>query len=370
MLCCSGLCQSHDEYEQDEDRNKLDAMKVSIGDIVSSLTFLEAHSRLILAGVDNYGLSVCDCDQWQELYHLQCHKGTINEVVTVSDDCFLACSADSTVSLWSSCTRGQAPVQKGTLVGHELSVASVAGCAKSGVVVTGGRDCRVVVWDLESMKEVSSNWIPRNVVTRVRILPQSTLVVQLSEDLQFRVWDPRVGGHASMVYSSPCGPDQLVSCAVGEDESSYVVCGSKGFSTDQCMVKIFDPRSSWREIPLSPQVSFESTVEGICYLRGSDTVMAVSKGGEIALLNTSTLEMIQRWTLGDGSPLAVTSVACCKEWIGIGSYGMNNVARMYKCDLLDMFPWKPAMVAEGYVMTDWDSIVSSWGNFVARDCGG
>ncbi|KAF4662742.1 WD repeat domain 31 [Perkinsus olseni] len=310
-MVCLPCCSRSSYHPEDEDSPRpASAAKVSLGDIITSVVFLEGSSsgrQLLLADVDGC-LSALGSRPgplaWSEDWHCRAHQGGINEVAPLEDGHFLTCSVDKMAAVWSTTTGGREPVEVGRFTGgHDRSVASVAGCLR----VSDRRQPYVWVcwWDIDTQQRISSTWISRNVVTRlrclyrprearvnlsgVRILPESLSVIQLSEDLQFRVWDMRT---AALVHSAACGPDQLVSCAVGPDATCPIICGSKGFTASQCRVKVFEPRCSWKEIPLSHQITFESTIEGISYL--SDRVaVAVSKGGEVAFIDSATLEPVR-----------------------------------------------------------------------------
>merc|ERR1719240_2332900 len=102
---------------------------------------------------------------------------------------------------------------------------------------------------MESGRELQQVKILRNVVTAVRRVPNgvaSNAVVQTSEDLQLRLWDCSAAGlRAAMAVRS--GPNQLI-CLDVTDDGLYAVCGSKGFSRENCEVKVFDIRGGLREL--------------------------------------------------------------------------------------------------------------------------
>ncbi|KAF4693143.1 Metallopeptidase M20, variant 2 [Perkinsus olseni] len=283
MVCLPCCSRSSYHPEGEDSSTSARAMKVSIGDIITSVAFLEGPSsgrQLLLADVDGC-LSALGSrpwpSAWSEDWHCRAHQGGINEVAPLEYGHFLTCSVDKTAAVWSTTTGGREPVEVGRLTGgHDRSVASVAGCLRRRMAVTGGRDCRVCWWDIDTLQRISSTWTSRNVVTRLRILPESLSVVQLSEDLQFRVWDMRT---AALVHSAPCGPDQLVSCAVGRDATCSIICGSKGFTASQCRVKVFEPRCSWKEVYRSTLTSSAGGLQVLTSVDCCDGMVAVGGAG-------------------------------------------------------------------------------------------
>merc|ERR1712216_988732 len=164
--------------------------------------------------------------------------------------------------------------------GHDISVValdvldgSFADNSGGTLLVTGSRDCSLRSWDLESGKELSRRKVLRNVVTPhcLRRLPGSTSsLVQASEDLQFRLWDLRIGGNVP-AHAVHAGPDQLV-CMDVSDDGNYVACGSKGFSRENCVVKIFDLRTGLQE--LDKLACADQTIEALCIVSADRCLIA------------------------------------------------------------------------------------------------
>jgi len=239
------------------------------------------RGQLAAAGIDG-NVHVYDSGKRQLLSSWRAHPKAVNRIRPLDDDMLLTASNDATVRLWrlgaDGAPRDGSEEPTLTFVGHRMSVSAmdVLGAEGDGpatTLFTGSRDCTVRTWDLATATELHQHKILRNVVTAVRAVPgQSSIVVQASEDLQVRLWDARAA--PSPVRVVRAGPNQFICIDVTPD-GNYVACGSKGFSRENCEVKVFDLRAGLKELCAVPCA--DQTIEALrivapdrCFIAGKD----------------------------------------------------------------------------------------------------
>jgi WD40 repeat protein len=135
------------------------------------------------------------------------------------------------------------------------------------VLVTGSRDCMVAVWDVERQKQTKTAQIMQNVVTHVEALPGRSAFVQCSEDLRLRIWSTNLGRPELEVHA---GANMFLTAAVSPDEN-YILCGSKGFSRENCNLHLFDIRTLQQVCKLP---AFDMTILGAKFV--GQRIVAVS----------------------------------------------------------------------------------------------
>lgn len=286
--------------------------------------------------------AVSGIDGWVYFYDWQrqslggkfrAHKKAVNRLLSLHDrgGRILTASTDATVRIWSGGDALPSVAASGveqdavpalTLEGHRMAVSALDIVPNDGCALfTGSRDCTVRLWDLERGIELQQSKILRNVVTAVRWVPLSRgLVAQASEDLQLRLWDAASGG-LKMAHAVHAGPDQLV-CLDVTDDGNYVVCGSKGFSRENCVVKIFDVRSGLRQLASLPCA--EQTIEAL-RMAGPDKCLFASKDGNIRAVALNISEAAPAIVTGSGMPLAqgaYTALGLCRRDGGEGPVAM------------------------------------------------
>eukprot|EP00392_Amoebophrya_sp_AT5.2_P005069 g5078.t1 len=157
---------------------------------------------------------------------------------------FLTCGGDGLVKLWDC------KLNETTVASHRMTVSAAAFDAEHQRVLTGSRDCVLNLTDIETKKPLQQQKILRNVVTELVYVPARDVFVQLSEDLQIRVWSK----HLELLQKNIAGgPNQLISgCVIGggrgqgpgqAGDGQTVVCGSKGFSKETVELVAFDLRT-------------------------------------------------------------------------------------------------------------------------------
>mmetsp|Transcript_12656 Transcript_12656/g.22381 ORF Transcript_12656/g.22381 Transcript_12656/m.22381 type:complete len:362 (+) Transcript_12656:41-1126(+) len=319
----------------------LSLLEVPADDYVSSI-----------CGFGNSHFAVAGAEGWLYLYDSQAlclaskthaHKKAVNKVLAGPGGSIFTGSTDATARLWrhENVNEGASLVQ--TFEGHQMSVStvdvvddwSVAGqttTSTGGALLTGSRDCSLRLWDVESGRTLQQNKILRNVVTAVRRVPNgpagASTLVQASEDLQLRLWDLRAGLGKGPAMAVRAGPNLMLCLDVAED-GSWVACGSKGFSRENCEVKLFDLRGGLRELAALPTA--DQTLEALRCV-GPDRCLTASKDGYLRALAVPEPELLSEHrgagtdaytalgVIGGEAPRAMAA------WTGPGGVGLEILA--------------------------------------------
>lgn len=240
------------------------------------------EEQLVACGVDGWIYAYnweAPCLTWD----FRAHRKATNRIVALNANSLLTASADTTVRLWDVRNVPGVDTEEEfkpllSFLGHQMSVSALdvvgGNNSESDALFTGSRDCSVRVWDLHTGMQIHAYKTLRNVVTAVRRVPrESHMVVQASEDLQLRLWDVSVG--TKPVHAVHAGPNQVV-CVDVSDDGNYVACGTKGFSRENCELKVFDMRAGLKE--LSSVACADYTVEAVHMVEGG-TCLTASKDG-------------------------------------------------------------------------------------------
>lgn len=226
----------------------------------------------------------------------------------------LTCAGDGAVKLWKIPMKSsfasfglkglgsKAPTELCTVAQHKMNCVDCEWLS-ADLVVSGSRDYSVRVTNVERGKmltEPNSNFlgesqIHRNVVTALRRIDSSTFI-QLSEDLEVRVWDIRDNNMLSRPsISISGGPNQLV-CSSEVVAGREAFFGSKGFSRQTVEVKAFCLRTS--RFRARREGAASQTIERVEVYRENNLVVA-SKDGTLKILKQDDLEPVSFWEKDD-----------------------------------------------------------------------
>lgn len=230
------------------------------------------------------------------------HRKATNCVLTSGEEHLFTASADTTVQLWKIAAGGvlsddacqDSIATSVAFQGHDMSVSAlevVTGGHGAETLVTGSRDCSVRCWDVETGVELQRAKILRNVVLALRHVPFTRTFVQSSEDLKLRLWDL---GSSAPVLDVHSGSNQLVCMDVTSD-GRYVICGSKGFSRENCEVKVFDVRGGLRA--LASNACADQTVEALTVTSPEQCLIA-GKDGFLRCIALPDVTVTAEWCLG------------------------------------------------------------------------
>nr|XP_055054380.1 WD repeat-containing protein 31 [Misgurnus anguillicaudatus]XP_055054381.1 WD repeat-containing protein 31 [Misgurnus anguillicaudatus] len=147
----------------------------------------------------------------------------------------LSSSRDKTVLMWDL-GRDQEPIQE--FCGHELVVNGVAVSPDGSQLCTGSRDNSMCLWDIESGKCLQRNTISRNLVTHLCWVPDSTSIVQTSEDKTIRIWDSRTW---QVTNTFPAKQYIQTHCDISPN-CFHLLSASNGFGGQGCESTLWDLR--------------------------------------------------------------------------------------------------------------------------------
>lgn len=117
----------------------------------------------------------------------------ISDLIWLKDDSSLLLASDSgELEVWNCRLPGNSMEYQASLVSHDDMVLCVDAIAGGERVVSGGADRRVIVWDVDTLSEVTSYKGHSDVVLSVAGHPSSRdCFISTSQDGSVRLWDLR-----------------------------------------------------------------------------------------------------------------------------------------------------------------------------------
>ncbi|GMH68495.1 hypothetical protein TL16_g04946 [Triparma laevis f. inornata] len=205
-----------------------------------------------------------------------------SSIVTCGDDNRVAvtdiggggCSSTGTIFSASRDTTVRAWTLQGAgceFHGHTLTVMAVSATSGGEMVVSGGRDYAVKVWDATTAQCTSTSKISRNLVTCLRFFKDGGCkFAQGSEDLTMRIWDVRIISNMSSHATTSLTFGKYVYFPLDVDTSSccnYVCSSSKGFDGSGCEGRVWDVRKP--EVPVQVLEGHQQDAVGCAFLEGA-----------------------------------------------------------------------------------------------------
>ncbi|CAD7956919.1 unnamed protein product [Amoebophrya sp. A25] len=228
------------------------------------------------------------------------------------DLAFLTCAGDGAVVLWDSSKSSAS--RRCTVAQHKLAVTAAAWSGSR--VLSGSRDYTLKLTDLEQPGvSLTEKKIPRNVVTGIVHAPVQDVFVQLSEDLQIRIWDKNL----ELVQTIAGGDNQLISACLNGG-GTEVLCGTKGFSEDTVELLALDLRTMTirnRRKSIATQ-----NIEALSPY-GDDHTLLGSKDGSLKLVDHDFC-VAKEFTLDHVAP--VTSCAVMGDFLVATTFGPRITA--------------------------------------------
>ncbi|CAI7880624.1 unnamed protein product [Closterium sp. NIES-54] len=277
--------------------------------------------------------------EYQLSFETFAHDEDVRGIAVISEDCFATSSRDKTVKLWrrapastsaSSATGSEFGLDK-TLVGHTSFVgplawipgrqtgagtggggdagegSSDAAGAGKGVLVSGGMDCLVLVWDLEAGEVAQRLAGHEQQVTGITATAAGDIAT-CSVDKTIRVWreghcQQQLSGHESSVLCLAAAPNGLLFSGSGD-------CTIRCWDGSSCIKSVRAHSDSVRGLALLPAVG----------------LLSASHDGSVKLWDLSLqplLEMV-------GHTALVYSVAATAGGELIASASEDATARVWK----------------------------------------
>lgn len=266
-------------------------------------------------------------------WKFRAHRKSVNVVAPLASGDLLTASSDATISLWHmedwwssvhsprATLPSEIPPLSQSFMGHEMSVTALEVLPgadqlqlSQGFMISGSRDCSVQAWDLQTARVVNKSKILRNVVLGIKKVPHMPKTfVQTSEDLALRLWDVDAGFKPAI--TSQAGANQLVSADVS-DCCRYVICGSKGFSRENCTVKVFDLRMNLKHVHSAPVA--EQSIEAVRVI-SSDRCLVASKDGFVRTVLFPEVTTAAEWGPTPGSFTAMCAFRGKKGIVGFAA---------------------------------------------------
>ena len=185
------------------DSETIDCFHSMHSDIVSSICAID-DTQYISGSVDGT-MNIVNWSRKQSIA-TQGHDSTVTCIkYQPKHDIFVSCSRDKYIKLWKM---PRSPKQEtidsiAQLNGHTKGVTCIDinkhSTSLSQKLWSGGRDAHMIVWDLETQKQVFNKYIDRNLTRALKIIHQPAEInddnnlIQCCEDLKLRIWDARTG---------------------------------------------------------------------------------------------------------------------------------------------------------------------------------
>lgn len=211
-------------------------------------------------------------------------------------------SRDKSINLWK---RGNPnPLQQ--FLGHDLVVTALAINRDNTLLCSGSRDNYVKLWDIETGSCVAENNISQNLVTDVKFIPNSNLIVQTGEDKEVRLFDTK---SLNIVHNFQRKQYIQMCCDVSPDGNYCLTC-SNGFGGNGCEATLWDLRS--RKI-IHEYKGHTEAIDCCIFLpfHGQNLIAISSRDFSVKIWDRDSKDCICECVISGSGPL--TSIVCCEE---------------------------------------------------------
>jgi WD40 repeat protein len=231
-------------------RSGIELANLFVGSAATCCKFSNDAS-IIMAGTLDSTIHLFDTRTFQELYVLRSHRLGVRTLTFSKDGTkILSGGSDAMVMLWDLKTFAvgvkyvEAPSV--TMAKHTNGVRTLAWNPRNASqAVSGGEDCKVLVWNLEEGSVTRTLIGHHGAVLTLCFTPSGAYVLSASYDSSIIVWDPnleevlfRFWGHEGPIYSVCVTVDEYMAVSAGADS----------------VIKTWDVRGLLREDPDEPHI--------------------------------------------------------------------------------------------------------------------
>jgi COMPASS component SWD3 len=182
----------------------------------TTVTSIDLYNNLLLVTGTDKKIKIFDLESEKWVQEIEGHTLGVNQGMwDMFGDYIFSCSDDGTVKIWSK--TGKLVT---TLIGHTNYVQTMALDKKNLMLLSGGNDCSVFLWDIRSAQEISSFYhIHQEPVTCLDFSADSSLFLTGSYDGTVHLWDTM-----SLNSLKTCSFSRNVPISHGKFIGSYIYC--------------------------------------------------------------------------------------------------------------------------------------------------
>lgn len=160
----------------------------------------------IIAAGNSHGLIQIFNIEGHLLHEFPAHTDWINDLIFSHDSHMLiSAGSDNSIKvwtksdLWSSNDEWHYPrISQHKLLGHEHSINSIALTSNSTYLVSGSRDCSIIVWSMSNFEQIDRKFIHSDNINMVDFSPDGNFIFSASSDKRVKVYQydgTQIGEH-------------------------------------------------------------------------------------------------------------------------------------------------------------------------------
>ncbi|OMJ88590.1 hypothetical protein SteCoe_9454 [Stentor coeruleus] len=152
----------------------------------TTVTSLSLHENFLLVTSADKKFRIYDLESEKCIIEVEGHNYGVNQGLwDMYGEYILTCSDDGTIKIWSKSGK-----QVSVLIGHSNYVQSLAIDPKNLMLLSGGSDCSVILWDLRSTQQITNFFhVHQEPVTSLGFSDDSSVFLTGSFDGTIHLWD-------------------------------------------------------------------------------------------------------------------------------------------------------------------------------------